>query len=142
MNKLSEGIPPSEDDYEFDAVCNCCKKDFKAQGLVGGETICHICYPIWFQGIMTERNAKEEQIAHMYSQEEMDERSCEIIKLEESNYAYIQLLKSLEEEKEELKKACKLYDLTKCGDCGQYAECMYAEKSLGICSPCWEDNHT
>ena len=82
MDKVNEGIPPSEDDYEFDAVCNCCKKDFKAQGLVGGETICNICYPIWFQGIMTERVAKEEQISHMYSQQEMDERSCKIIKLE------------------------------------------------------------
>jgi hypothetical protein len=62
--------------------------------------------------------------------------------LKESNYAYIQLIKSLEEEVKELKEACKLYDLTKCGDCGQYAECMYAEKSLGICNGCWEDNHT
>ena len=50
------------------------------------------------EGVPPSNNEElKEQISHMYSQQEMDERSCEIIKLEESNYAYIQLLKSLEE---------------------------------------------
>ena len=44
---------------------------------------------------MTERNAKEEQIAHMYSQEEMDERSCEIIRLEEENDKLNKIIKTL-----------------------------------------------
>jgi hypothetical protein len=56
MNKLNEGVPPS-DNNKYDKV-------------------------ILIQALKEEVDELKETIDHMYSQEEMDERSCEIIRLE------------------------------------------------------------
>jgi hypothetical protein len=41
--KLNEG--------QFNAECYCCNKNFIAEGMLGGHTVCDKCYPIWFKGI-------------------------------------------------------------------------------------------
>ena len=69
MNKLNEGVPPS-DNNKYDKV-------------------------ILIQALKEEVDELKETIAHMYSQEEMDERSCEIIRLEEENDKLNKIIKTL-----------------------------------------------
>lgn len=64
MNTLCEASQLKEG--QFHAKCECCEKDFVAESYVGGHTICNKCYPIWFKGVLDERN----QIKEIYGWDE------------------------------------------------------------------------
>ena len=62
-------------DLKLMVNCGTCDKIFDCQSSsLGGEYICHKCYPIWFAGILTERNMWEKwtgkTFAEMYKEKE------------------------------------------------------------------------
>jgi len=81
MNTLCEASQLKEG--QFHAKCECCEKDFVAESYVGGQTICNKCYPIWFKGVLDERN----QIKEIYGwDEDVNDDFIEAVKEREEVY--------------------------------------------------------
>lgn len=47
------------EDGQFNTKCYICNKEFIAEGLLGGKSVCNKCYPIWIKGVMEEREQWE-----------------------------------------------------------------------------------
>jgi len=58
----------ADDPSGIRAVCYVCEKQFEAFGLVGGQFVCDKCYPIWFKGVMIEREKWEKWTGKEYLQ--------------------------------------------------------------------------
>jgi hypothetical protein len=67
-----------DDDQSFSAICYVCEKSFQASGLLGGKAVCNVCYPIWFKGVMEERQQWEKwtgkEFLEMYHQEKTKDK--------------------------------------------------------------------
>ena len=58
-----------DSDLKLIVICGTCKQRFDCQSnSVGGEFICNKCYPIWFAGILIERNIWEKWTGKTFSQ--------------------------------------------------------------------------
>ena len=101
----------------FKANCYICKKNYTAQGLLGGKCVCNKCYTPWYAGIeihLEENKKLKEEIT-----DETCLNICELIEDElPKNYKHDDIIKYIKELKEEnsnekLKDTQKaMYDLT------------------------------